>query len=175
MTCRHASFSKYMDAADEEQDDDGNDEESEGEDNENENEIENRGQGAKQRQETEGHDQVPAPAGLFREPSLARNIEVTFEEYSDPPSLDERQVSRSPPKSRSPSPSSLEKMTASLCLQPPEIKDIVSSDLRKQRARQERKHHSKRGARRGGRPQGSKAKQDVRYKFDTSPSSGVWG
>ena len=155
-----------MDAADEKQDDDGNDEDSDGDDNENESDIDNRVQGAKKRQETEGHDQVSAP-----------DVEVTIAEFSDPPSLDERQVSRSPPKSRSPSPSSLEKMTASLSLsapQPPEIKDIVSSDLRKQRARQERKHHSKRGARRGGRPQGSKAKQDVRYKFDTS-TSGVWG
>jgi RIO kinase 2 len=99
---------------------------------------------------------------------------IMVDEFSDPPSLDERQVSRSPPKSRSPSPSALEKMTASLSLsgsQQPEIRDVISSDLRKQRARQERKHHSKRGARSGGRPHGSKAKQDVRCKLD---KSGVW-
>jgi RIO kinase 2 len=118
------------------------------------------------------HESEGLVQGTGERPKSEQDIMV--DEFSDPPSLDERQVSRSPPKSRSPSPSSLEKMTASLSLsgsQQPEIKDVISSDLRKQRARQERKHHSKRGARWGGRPHGSKAKQDIRCKLD---KSGVW-
>jgi len=99
-------------------------------------------------------------------------------EYSDDidlsPSLLARELSRSPPQSRSTSPSSLAKMTAALSLSSIKhsgIKDIVSSDLTRQRARQRQKYHSKRGAHRIGRPQGSKAKQDNRVKMD---KSGVW-
>jgi RIO kinase 2 len=90
------------------------------------------------------------------------------------PSKPDREISRSPPQSRSPSPSSLAKMTAALSLSSQQhsgIKDIVSSDLTKQRARQRQKYHSKRGAQRIGRPKGSKAKQDTRVKLD---KSGVW-
>lgn len=79
-----------------------------------------------------------------------------------------RPLSRSPPQSRSSSPS-LEKMVSGLNLDG--IKGIVSSDLTKARARQQRKYHSKRGARSAGRPQGSKAKQDTRVKIT---QSGVW-
>jgi RIO kinase 2 len=84
-----------------------------------------------------------------------------------------RELSRSPPRSRSPSPSSLAKMTAALSIssQHQDIKDIVSSDLTKERARQRQKYHSKRGAHRIGRPKGSKAKQDSRVKVD---KSGFW-
>jgi RIO kinase 2 len=72
--------------------------------------------------------------------------------------------------SRTPSPSPLlTEMTAALHLNG--IKDIVSSDLTKERARQQRKYHSKRGARHAGRPQGSKAKQDTRIKLDRG---GMW-
>lgn len=42
------------------------------------------------------------------------------------------------------------------------IKSIVSTDMSKKRAQQQRKYHSKRSARNAGRPQGSKAKQDTR-------------
>ena len=52
----------------------------------------------------------------------------------------------------------------------PSIKDTVSSHLAKTIARQERKYHSK-GGRCAGRPQGSKAKQDIRVKCD---KSGGW-
>ncbi|KAF9460826.1 hypothetical protein BDZ94DRAFT_1128245, partial [Collybia nuda] len=52
-----------------------------------------------------------------------------------------------------------------------EVKEIISSDLMKARAKQYRKYHSKRGARNIGRPQGSKAKQDMRVKVD---QNGVW-
>ncbi|KAF8898672.1 RIO1 family-domain-containing protein [Infundibulicybe gibba] len=78
------------------------------------------------------------------------------------------QVSRSPPQSRSVSPTTLEKMRK---LNLSGIKDIVSSDLSKTRARQQRKYHSKRSVRQGGRVAGSKAKQDTRVKVD---KSGVW-
>ncbi|KAG2159934.1 RIO1 family-domain-containing protein [Suillus bovinus] len=80
------------------------------------------------------------------------------------------QLSRSPPRSRSPSPSTLAKMAASLSLQDAAFRDKVASDLAK-RSRQQKKYHIKRGAQRAGRPQGSKAKQDTRVKLD---KSGVW-
>ncbi|KAJ7181732.1 RIO1 family-domain-containing protein [Mycena crocata] len=80
-----------------------------------------------------------------------------------------RSLSRSPPRSRAGSPISLEKSVASLALN--DIKEIVSADLTKARSQQKKKYHSKRGVRRAGRSQGSKAKQDNRVKLDTS---GVW-
>ncbi|KAG5728811.1 Serine/threonine-protein kinase rio2 [Termitomyces sp. T112] len=81
-----------------------------------------------------------------------------------------RTLSRSPPQSRPSSPeSSLAKLTSSLDING--VKSIVSADLSKARAAQQRKHHSKRGARRAGRPQGSKAKQDTRVKLDRG---GMW-
>jgi RIO kinase 2 len=95
-------------------------------------------------------------------------------EHGDLSDVDGRELSRSPPQSRSPSPSSLAKMTAALSLSTSQhsgIKDIVSSDLAKQRARERQKYHSKRGAHRIGRPKGSKAKQDNRVKVD---KSGFW-
>lgn len=80
------------------------------------------------------------------------------------------QLSRSPPRSRSPSPDTLAKMAASLSLQDAAFRDRVASDLAK-RSRQQKKYHTKRGAQRAGRPQGSKAKQDTRIKVD---KSGIW-
>jgi len=71
-----------------------------------------------------------------------------------------RSLSRTP----SPSPSLTARMAATLHLN--DIKDIVSSDLTKERARQQRKYHSKKRASHAGRPQGSKAKLDTRIKMD---------
>lgn len=79
-------------------------------------------------------------------------------------------LSRSPPRSRAPSPDTLAKMAASLSLQDAAFRDRVASDLAK-RSRQQKKYHTKRGAQRAGRPQGSKAKQDTRVKLD---KSGIW-
>ncbi|KAG2366599.1 hypothetical protein BDR07DRAFT_1395880 [Suillus spraguei] len=61
-------------------------------------------------------------------------------------------------------------MAASLSLQDAAFRDRVASELTK-RSRQQKKYHTKRGAQRAGRPQGSKAKQDTRVKLD---KSGVW-
>lgn len=94
-------------------------------------------------------------------------------ERLSPPSHS-RPLSRSPPQSRSPSPNSVSKMMESLNLSEQRrsgIKEIVSSDLGKQRSRQHRKYHSKRSAQRVGRPKGSKAKQDTRVKLDRN---GIW-
>lgn len=77
-----------------------------------------------------------------------------------------RYLSRSPPKSRRSSPESV-----TLLPEIPNIKTLVSADLSRTRASQQRKHHSKRSSRNAGRPQGSKAKQDRRVRLDTS---GVW-
>ncbi|KAH7931056.1 RIO1-domain-containing protein [Leucogyrophana mollusca] len=103
-------------------------------------------------------------------PSTPRPTQIGDEnDLVDSPSRPPSRLSRSPPQSRSPSPDSLAKMTASLSLHS-NIRDKVSTDLAK-RARQQRKYHTKRGAQRAGRPQGSKAKQDTRVKLD---KSGVW-
>ncbi|PFH54538.1 hypothetical protein AMATHDRAFT_37877 [Amanita thiersii Skay4041] len=74
--------------------------------------------------------------------------------------------SRSPPQSRSISPTTLATMTQN------DIKTKVVSDLSKMRIKEQRKYHTKRGVRKAGRPQGSKAKQDTRIKLDRH---GVWG
>jgi len=52
------------------------------------------------------------------------------------------------------------------------VKDIVSSDIFKKQAQQQRKYHSKRSVRNAGRPKGSKAKQDTRVKVDKND---IWG
>lgn len=104
-------------------------------------------------------EKAEAPA-IFGEPP---------EQADEPSDSSVRSLSRSPPRSRAGSPISLEKSVASLALN--DIKEIVSADLSKSRSQQQRKYHSKRGTRRAGRSQGSKAKQDNRVKLDTS---GVW-
>ncbi|KAJ7706105.1 RIO1 family-domain-containing protein [Mycena rosella] len=112
-------------------------------------------------QESVEKDETPA---VPKEPPL-EETPADEEELSDP----HRSLSRSPPRSRTGSPISLEKSVASLALNG--IKEIVSADLTKARSQQQRKYHSKRNTRRAGRAQGSKAKQDTRVKLDTS---GVW-
>ncbi|KAI0715241.1 RIO1 family-domain-containing protein [Earliella scabrosa] len=53
-----------------------------------------------------------------------------------------------------------------------EVTDKVQSEVAKQRAREQRKYHSKKGAQRtGGRQKGSKRKQDTRIKVD---GGGFW-
>jgi len=80
------------------------------------------------------------------------------------------QLSRSPPRSRSPSPDTLAKMTAALTLRSVDVRERVATDLAK-RQRQQKKYHGRRGGGRAGRPQGSKAKQDQRVKLD---GGGIW-
>ncbi|KAK0506133.1 RIO1 family-domain-containing protein [Armillaria luteobubalina] len=104
------------------------------------------------------------------EPHQAKSRGRTEDYPSDVSDISEtRALSRSPPRSRSVSPDSLAKMTEALSLN--NVRNIVSSNLSKSRAQQQRKYHSKRGSRKAGRPQGSKAKQDTRVKMD---GSGVW-
>jgi RIO kinase 2 len=89
-------------------------------------------------------------------------------EESDPPDHLEREddddVERSPHQQSDPPDQSQSSLPPSSV---PSIKDAVASYLAKSIARQERKYHSK-GGRRAGRPQGSKAKQDIRLKCDKS-------
>lgn len=47
-----------------------------------------------------------------------------------------------------------------------EVKERVAMQVSKERARQQRKYHSKKGAGKIGRPKGSKAKQDTRVKLN---------
>jgi RIO kinase 2 len=115
------------------------------------------------RQESAEEDETPVPTEPPEEAA-----EDAVEEEAELSDL-QRSLSRSPPRSRTGSPTSLEKPVASLALS--DIKEIVSADLSKTRSQQLRKYHSKRNTRRAGRSQGSKAKQDTRIKLDTS---GVW-
>ncbi|KAJ7487674.1 RIO1 family-domain-containing protein [Mycena galericulata] len=115
-------------------------------------------------EEEEGADSGAADAESSH--NSRRDHRKMQDEPSDP---SQRSLSRSPPRSRSGSPIHLEQSTAALALN--DIKEIVSADLTKSRSQQQRKYHSKRNARRAGRSQGSKAKQDTRVKLDTS---GVW-
>jgi RIO kinase 2 len=111
---------------------------------------------------------VPPP--LTVDPS-----ELKFEslEISD---LSDNRLSRSPPQSRR---EELREKSEDESDMPSEseskgdIKSIVSSDLTKKRAQQQRKYHSKRSTRHAGRAQGSKAKQDKRVKL--ADHAGVWG
>ena len=117
---------------------------------------------------------IEGPLDEPEDPPKGKENEYSRDVDGLSPSILARELSRSPPQSRSTSPSSLAKMTAALSLSSSKhsgIKDIVSSDLTKQRARQQQKYHSKRGAQRIGRPKGSKAKQDNRVKMD---KSGFW-
>jgi len=98
--------------------------------------------------------------------------ELKFEslEISD---LSDNRLSRSPPQSRR---EELREKSEDESDIPSEskgdIKSIVSSDLMKKRAQQQRKYHSKRSTRHAGRAQGSKAKQDKRVKL--TDHAGVW-
>ncbi|KAJ7597107.1 RIO1 family-domain-containing protein [Mycena floridula] len=77
-----------------------------------------------------------------------------------------RNLSRSPPRSRSSSPH-----REPAPVRPDAVKDLVSVDLARQRVQQQRKYHSKKSSRRTGRPQGSKAKQNTQVKLD---AGGFW-
>ena len=113
---------------------------------------------------------------IDRESSLTPTLAGQHANDDDLPSpSSSRQLSRSPPASRhtSRSPSALAARTAALSLSnQPDIKERVASEVSKQRAQQQRKYHSKRGAQKvGGRQKGSKAKMDTRVKPDRS---GFW-
>jgi len=85
------------------------------------------------------------------------------------PSPSESQISRSPPRSRSGSVSSLQRKMSSLRVSHDGgVREVVSSQINKKHARQQKKFHSKKGVQRAGRPKGSKAKQDTRVKVDIS-------
>ncbi|ESK87881.1 atypical rio rio2 protein kinase [Moniliophthora roreri MCA 2997] len=83
------------------------------------------------------------------------------ETADEPPSSNCSNLSRSPPRSRSHSPITREAPRKSK-----NLKEVVLTSLEKDRARQQKKYHSKRSTRRAGRPGGSKAKQDNRVKLD---------
>lgn len=95
-------------------------------------------------------------------PLQNRSISPTASDEEPPESDHEstRNLSRSPPRSRSISPAADHSAR--------NVKDIVKSNLDKSRARQQRKYHSKRSTRQAGRAQGSKAKQDTRVKLDST-------
>ena len=98
--------------------------------------------------------------------------ELKFEslEISD---LSDNRLSRSPPQSRREELREKSEGESDISSESKgDIKSIVSSDLTKKRAQQQRKYHSKRSTRHAGRAQGSKAKQDKRVKL--ADHAGVW-
>ena len=121
---------------------------------------------AQEGNDTQNLSTVDASCSLIGPSSDEHNLSHPFSR----PGSRISQMSKSPPASRSPSPDTLAKMAASLSLQSAAMRDRVASDLAKH-SRQQRKYHTKRGAQRAGRPQGSKAKQDTRVKLD---KSGIW-
>lgn len=112
--------------------------------------------------------------------------EEVYEEPEMSPPSRSRRLSRSPPASRHSSSShsdasSLANAAAELSLtdtahrpttKSNDISEKALADVTKQRARQHRKYHAKKGARTAGRPKGSKAKSDGRIRVD---SGGFWG
>ncbi|KAJ6519898.1 RIO1 family-domain-containing protein [Mycena sanguinolenta] len=112
------------------------------------------------RQEDEGNHEAP---------EIPAEAAVSEDEAELSESSRLSTLSRSPPRSRADSPTSLEKSVASLALG--SVKERVAAEVTKTRTQQLRKYHSKRNTRRAGRSQGSKAKQDNRVKMD---KSGVW-
>ncbi|KAI0080117.1 RIO1-domain-containing protein [Panus rudis PR-1116 ss-1] len=133
--------------------------------------------------EVEDRSETPK-ASAEAGPSGSNHADSSPEDSTDPTGLSpvskSRPLSRSPPASRhtsrsppprSLSPSSLADRTAALSLTE-DVKERVAYEVQKQRARQQRKYHSKRGAQRvGGRQKGSKAKMDTRVKLDRG---GLW-
>jgi RIO kinase 2 len=117
-------------------------------------------------------DDPDTPAEAPPSPTVDPNG-LNFEglEISD---LSDYRLSRSPPQSRR---EILREDSEDEGVMPSEsrgnIKSIVSSDLTKKRAQQQRKYHSKRSTRHAGRAQGSKAKQDKRVKL--VDHADVWG
>ncbi|KAG6911913.1 hypothetical protein DXG01_000160 [Tephrocybe rancida] len=146
----------------------GDDEEEE----ESEEEDEDRGKDSSAEEVVEEpvEETIPALAEISSNEDLTSQEPVTHVgEHAEDSLHTDRDISRSPPQSRPTSPDSLAKLTSAIDING--IKSIIAADLTKSRAAQQRKHHSKRGARRAGRPQGSKAKQDTRVKLDRG---GMW-
>ncbi|KAF9069106.1 RIO1 family-domain-containing protein [Rhodocollybia butyracea] len=146
----------------EDSDEDEEEEEEESDEGENENEFppqggkidtgENENESPLQGGETDAGIEANPPRGHS---PLVSDVEPPD---SDADAESTRNLSRSPPRSRSFSPDDPTR----------DIKEIVKSNLEKTRARQQRKYHSKRSTRRAGRPQGSKAKQDTRVQLDSA-------
>lgn len=117
----------------------------------------------------EGADPLPSSSNPASPQFETLATRPTGESADPPPDSDlsdlspPRNLSRSPPRSRSFSPENASSSSdQELEHANNNVKDIVSSDLTKTRARQKRKYHSKKSTRRTGRAQGSKAKQDSR-------------
>lgn len=116
--------------------------------------------------------------GENSEPSLVGTLEKLKLEDPNVSDLSDTQLSRSPPQSRRgedlPEESGDEHTDGELPAgNRGDVKAIVSSDITKMRAQQQRKYHSKRSTRNAGRAQGSKAKQDNRVRL--SEHGGFWG
>ncbi|TFY83594.1 hypothetical protein EWM64_g426 [Hericium alpestre] len=156
---------EYMETTKEEQNSEGS-EESSDEEEEEEEEDEEVGEAS------DADDAIPE----FTEgPSSSKTAyDVTDGTPSGVPSSSHPR-SPSPSASTSSSVASLEEQTAAASLSEhraaPDLKDRAAAEASKEHARQQRKHHSKRGAHRAGRPKGSKAKQDTRVRLDRG---GMW-
>ena len=167
------------DLSDSEDEEEGEEEEEEEEEEaDNEEDLSDTVEGAvKASAGSEGEVDEERAGEIDRESSLTPTVAGQHADDDDLPSSSSRsrQLSRSPPASRhtSRSPSALAARTAALSLSnQPDIKERVASEVSKQRAQQQRKYHSKRGAQKvGGRQKGSKAKMDTRVKPDRS---GFW-
>lgn len=129
--------------------------------------------------EVAANDSDAVPSNFIQNGARNESQEVATEQVPDALRMDElrlsdheRPLSRSPPQSRrhldldhegdeeeEENKDENDKGTRN------DLKSIVSADIHKKRAQQQRKYHSKRSTRNAGRPQGSKAKQDKRVKL----------
>ena len=123
------------------------------------------------------------PLSRARAPTRDDNAVLSVsdaDQGAEPDDLSSSADSQRSSGSRSPSLSVVDR-TAAMSLEPSqtpsspgarEIADKVQIEVAKRHARQRRKHHSKKGAQsKGGRPRGSKRKQDTRIKVD---GGGFW-
>lgn len=131
------------------------------------NEVGQENNGSDEEEEEEGEE---SEEEFDQEQEQEDELDEAFQKLDIAPPRD---LSRSPPRStRSPippraaSPTSSTSSTHEDDTAPDTIRQKISNDLQKSRTREKSKYHSKNGAKRAGRPQGSKAKQDTRVKLD---------
>ncbi|SRR6266436_1017743 len=152
---------------------------SDSEDESEEEEEEEEEEGGDEREMVEGSERAEVK-GDIEDAGSGSNVEESEHEDEEPdgsakirqadsgdgPQPQERAGSVSPTSSVGQLGSKVERTLSVKASKEKEIRDKAAIDAYKQRAREKRKYHARRGAERIGRAKGSKAKQDNRVKLD---------